>query len=271
MIMIVFRVLVHGLSMALVPLSIVVLAFASAADAPVQLGNDHIGMTSESMAQADGESRDEARVEAAPAENEWHSEAPVTGAAPSAVAHDGPAAHNYEDCVELAIRSGNGFRASSSVCQALFLGGFTPALSQRPAPIASEDDGLLLLTLPPSTLEAEPEAEPGDEATATEEMAEQTAPTEAEETVTPTEVTEAAAVATPTEVTELTEAEAAATPTEAPEQPADETEQAVTPTEAPEEPATPSEAEAGAGDVSVVPDEATVAPSEASAEMPTDG
>ena len=144
-----------GLARVFVGLSVGVLALASAAAEPMQLGNEHLGMTSEGVSAASNTSKDEARVAAELAKSEWRTEDP-SDAPPQAVANTGPAASNYEDCVELAIRSGNGFRASSSVCLALFPGAY--AYQAQTAPLsqaASPDDEPLLLTLPPSTRVAE--------------------------------------------------------------------------------------------------------------------
>ena len=105
-------------------------------DAPLQLGSEHLGMTSEGIAEAEREAETERIVEEAIEKSEWtdedlaeegfiaeehECECPVEAApVPAPVVTRAEGVSDYDSCVEVAIRSGNGFRASSAVCQALF-------------------------------------------------------------------------------------------------------------------------------------------------------
>ncbi len=123
---------------------IALLAFVSPAWAddapPLQLGSEHLGMTSEGLADVERHAETDHVVDQAIEKSEWTDEdlaeegfiaddracecpAPPTAeatpaAAPMTVQADGVT--DYNSCVEVAIRSGNGFKPSSAVCQALF-------------------------------------------------------------------------------------------------------------------------------------------------------
>lgn len=95
--------------------------FASRADEPLQLGSEHIGMTAEGLSEA--QPAPPVQPPSADAvQSEWN--AVGSGEDPWASLDEhgsgGPAVTNYDDCVELAVKMGNGFSAASGVCQALF-------------------------------------------------------------------------------------------------------------------------------------------------------
>lgn len=116
---------------------------ASAAEEPLRLGSEHIGMTAEGMSEtaAEGPALAPERPAAGaatgatqPPPTEW-----TTGGDPwapdDARPPVSPAAGSYDECVELAIQSGSGFRAASGVCQALFPEPVAPSrAAQQPAP-----------------------------------------------------------------------------------------------------------------------------------------
>lgn len=94
---------------------------ASRADEPLQLGSEQIGMTAESLSEAQSAAAAQPPSAGAP-HSEWN--AVGSGDDPWASLDEhgsgGPAATTYDDCVELAVKMGNGFSAASGVCQALF-------------------------------------------------------------------------------------------------------------------------------------------------------
>jgi len=104
---------------------------AAADEGPLVLSNENLGMTAEGIAAEaaalEAEKIELARVANPPEENEWIDASPVRQEAaatecPAVVAEvaAGAAGVGFETCVEAAIRGGNGFAASSSVCRAVF-------------------------------------------------------------------------------------------------------------------------------------------------------
>jgi len=107
------------------------LLFAGAAsgdEAPLVLSNENLGMTAEGIAAEaaalEAEKIELARVANPPEENEWVDASPVSQEAAAAECPDVVAevagGIGFETCVEAAIRGGNAFAESSSVCRAVF-------------------------------------------------------------------------------------------------------------------------------------------------------
>jgi len=110
-------------------------ASEAGADAPLELGSKHVGMTSEGLSDAEQAAQTERRVDAAIRDSEWTDDddgegalsfacpdpvAAATGPAPDPVSIHAIGVEGYDSCVEVAIRGGNGFRAASGVCQTLY-------------------------------------------------------------------------------------------------------------------------------------------------------
>ncbi|MDH4017343.1 MAG: hypothetical protein OEV20_08390 [Actinomycetota bacterium] len=124
-------------------------------EAPLQLGSEHLGMTSEGIAEAEYAADTERAVEEAIAKSEWTDEdlaeeaefveakpveaqpehvCPVCEAALLETHAEGVS--DYESCVEVAIRGGNAFTAASGVCQTLFPEPLEAAVEVDEAPVA---------------------------------------------------------------------------------------------------------------------------------------
>jgi hypothetical protein len=100
----------------------------SADDSPLVLSDEHVGMTAEGIAAeeaaVEAEKIELARAADPDEENEWVDSSQVSEDAaatvcPEVVVDDG-GGMGFEACVEAAIRGGNGFAQSSSVCRAVF-------------------------------------------------------------------------------------------------------------------------------------------------------
>jgi len=126
--------LLAALAVALPALALALPALAEDG-APLQLGQEHLGMTSEDIVQVEQAAETEHVVEQAIEKSEWTSddladeapgcicpvcEQPAADATVGTVVTKAEGVDDYASCVEVAIRSGNGFKAASSVCQALF-------------------------------------------------------------------------------------------------------------------------------------------------------
>lgn len=105
------------------------------ADAPLVLGSEHVGMTSEGMVEAEHQAQTEQRVNDAIRDSEWVDDddgegalsfscpdpvASAPGPALAPVTTDADGVVGYDSCVEVAIRGGNGFKSASGVCQTLY-------------------------------------------------------------------------------------------------------------------------------------------------------
>jgi hypothetical protein len=116
-------------------------------EAPLELGSEHIGMTSEAISKVEEEAHTEQVVEEAIEQSEWSDQdlgyapepdcppvetPPLADPEEPVVQTRAVGVDDYASCVEVAIRSGNGFKAASSVCQTLF--------PETPAPPPATDD-----------------------------------------------------------------------------------------------------------------------------------
>lgn len=126
-------------------------AGAADTEAPLQLGTDQIGMTSEGIAEATQSAQIDPDVAGKVVKSEWTDDdlgeghivfecpppaqsSPVVSTGPVVTTH-ARGVDGYESCVEVAVRSGNGFKAASGVCRTLYPEEpSTPAVGAGPPP-----------------------------------------------------------------------------------------------------------------------------------------
>lgn len=173
-----------GAALALLVLTVLCVAVIEVAgadeDAPLQLGSEHLGMTSEGIQEAKEQAAIERSIEAEIEKSEWTDEdlgddfacececpevADAAAAPAAGVETHAAGVSDYESCIEVAIRGGNGFSAASSVCQTLYPELVEPlATATEPElvePLATATDPELVEPLTPPS-DPEPRADAGD-------------------------------------------------------------------------------------------------------------